>query len=38
VFETVEIQIWAMAPDRFHVEVWRSFAPWLWQALAEAIV
>jgi len=38
VFETVEIQIWAMAPDRFHVEVWRSFAPWLWHALAEAIV
>jgi len=38
VFETVEIQIWAMAPDQFHVEVWRSFAPWLWHALAEAIV
>lgn len=38
VFETVEIQIWATAPDRFHVEVWRSFAPWLWHALAEAIV
>jgi sarcosine oxidase subunit gamma len=38
VFETVEIQIWATAPDRFHVEVWRSFAPWLWHALAEAII
>lgn len=38
VFETVEIQIWALAPDQFHVEVWRSFAPWLWHALAEAIV
>jgi sarcosine oxidase subunit gamma len=37
VFETVEIQIWAMAPDVFHVEVWRSFAPWLWHALAEPI-
>jgi sarcosine oxidase subunit gamma len=37
VFETVEIQIWAMAPELFHVEVWRSFAPWLWHALAEAI-
>lgn len=37
VFETVEIQIWCLAPDRFHVEVWRSFAPWLWHALAEAI-
>jgi len=38
VFETVEIQIWAIAPEQFHVEVWRSFAPWLWHALAEAIV
>ncbi len=37
VFETVEIQIWALAPEHFHVEVWRSFAPWLWHALAEAI-
>lgn len=33
VFETVEIQIWCTAPDHFHVEVWRSFAPWLWHAL-----
>jgi sarcosine oxidase subunit gamma len=38
VFETVEVQIWALAPERFHVEVWRSFAPWLWHSLAEAIV
>ena len=38
VFEDVEIQIWATAPDQFHVEVWRSFAPWLWHALAEAII
>jgi sarcosine oxidase subunit gamma len=38
VFETVEIQIWATAADQFHVEVWRSFAPWLWHALAEAII
>ena len=37
VFETVEVQIWMIAPDQFHVEVWRSFAPWLWHALAEAI-
>jgi len=37
VFETVEVQIWALAPEQFHVEVWRSFAPWLWHALAEAI-
>ncbi len=38
VFETVEIQVWPTAPDAFHIEVWRSFAPWLWHALAEAIV
>ena len=38
VFETVEIQLWAMAPDRFHVEVWRSFAPWLWHSIADGIV
>jgi sarcosine oxidase subunit gamma len=38
VFETVEVQVWMVAEDRFHVEVWRSFAPWLWHALAEAIV
>lgn len=37
VFETVEIQVWCLAPDSFHVEVWRSFAPWLWHAIAEAI-
>ncbi len=37
VFETVEVQIWALASDHFHVEVWRSFAPWLWHTLAEAI-
>jgi len=38
VFETVEIQIWALAPDRFHVEVWRSFGPWLWHSIADGIV
>jgi len=37
-FETVEIQIWMLAPDEFHVEVWRSFAPWLWHSLAGGIV
>ncbi|WP_428334297.1 sarcosine oxidase subunit gamma [Novosphingobium sp.] len=37
-FETVEIQIWTLAPDEFHIEVWRSFAPWLWHAIAEGIV
>ena len=38
VFETVEIQIWATGPETFHVEVWRSFAAWLWHAIAEAVV
>jgi sarcosine oxidase subunit gamma len=38
VFETVEIQVWMIAPETFHVEVWRSFAPWLWHSLAEGIV
>jgi sarcosine oxidase subunit gamma len=37
-FETVEIQIWAIAPDHFHVEVWRSFAPWLWHSIAGGII
>lgn len=35
-FETVEIVLWRTAPDRFRVELWRSFAPWLWQALTLA--
>lgn len=38
VFETVEMHLWALAPERYHVDVWRSFAPWLWNSLAEAIV
>ncbi len=42
VFETVEIQIWASAsgqsPATFHIEVWRSFAPWLWHAIADGII
>jgi len=33
VFETVEIIIEREAPDRFHVEVWRSLSVWLWMAL-----
>ncbi len=35
IFETVEIIIEREAEDRFHVEVWRSFAPWLWTALTQ---
>jgi sarcosine oxidase, subunit gamma len=36
IYETVEIILIREAKDRFHVEVWRSFAPWLWTALIEA--
>jgi sarcosine oxidase, subunit gamma len=36
IYETVEIILIREAKDRFHVEVWRSFAPWLWTALTEA--
>ena len=32
-YETVEIVLWREAEDRFHVEVWRSFASYLWDAL-----
>ena len=36
IFETVEIVVIKHGPERFHVEVWRSFAPWLWAALVAA--
>jgi sarcosine oxidase subunit gamma len=36
IFETVEIILIREAEYRFHVEVWRSFAPWLWTALTKA--
>lgn len=35
IFETVEIIVEREADDRFHVEVWRSFAPWLWTAITQ---
>ena len=35
VFETVEIIVEREAGDRFHVEVGRSFAPWLWTAITQ---
>lgn len=37
VFETVEVVIWREAEDRWHVEVWRSFATWLWNAFLAAM-
>ena len=36
IFETVEIIIVRRADERFEVEVWRSFAPWLLTALQTA--
>jgi sarcosine oxidase, subunit gamma len=36
IYETVEIVLIKHATDRFHVEVWRSFAPWLHAALVQA--
>ncbi len=36
IFETVEIVIIRDAEDRFHIEVWRSFADWLRTALTTA--
>jgi sarcosine oxidase subunit gamma len=37
VFETVEIVVWREGEDRWHVEVWRSFATWLWHAFLAAM-
>jgi sarcosine oxidase subunit gamma len=36
IYETVEIIIIRDDEDRFHVEVWRSFAAWLWAAFTAA--
>jgi sarcosine oxidase, subunit gamma len=36
IYETVEIILIRETIDCFHVEVWRSFAAWLWAALTTA--
>jgi sarcosine oxidase, subunit gamma len=36
VFDKAEIVLWRQGQDRFHVEVWRSFASYLVAALTEA--
>ncbi len=36
IYETVEIIVIKRTPDAFRVEVWRSLAPWLWEALVQA--
>lgn len=36
IYETVEVIIIREAEDRFHVELWRSFAAWFWIAITNA--
>lgn len=36
IYETVEIIVIRGAEDRFEIEIWRSFAGWLWTALTTA--
>lgn len=36
IFETVEIVLIRESETRFAIDVWRSFAPWLWGALTKA--
>lgn len=36
IFETVEIILYRESETRWHIDVWRSFAPWLWAALAKS--
>jgi sarcosine oxidase subunit gamma len=31
-----EIVLWRIAPDRFHLEAWRSFGAYIWKYLEEA--
>jgi sarcosine oxidase subunit gamma len=35
VLAKAEIVLWRTAPDSFHIEVWRSFAPYVWGFLRE---
>ena len=35
-FDKAEIVLWRRAETTFHIEVWRSFAPYLAASLAEA--
>ena len=32
IYETVEIVVIKRGAEQFHIEAWRSFAPWLWAA------
>jgi sarcosine oxidase subunit gamma len=35
VLAKAEIVLWRTAPESFHIEVWRSFAPYVWNFLRE---
>jgi sarcosine oxidase, subunit gamma len=35
VLAKAEIVLWRTAPESFHIEVWRSFAPYVWDFLRE---
>ena len=35
VFGKAEIVLWRTGAERFHIEVWRSFAPYVWAVLTE---
>ena len=37
IFDKAEIVLWRRAETAFRIEVWRSFAPYLVAALAEAV-
>ena len=36
IYETVEIVLFRVSATRFEIDVWRSFSPWISQALAAA--
>jgi sarcosine oxidase subunit gamma len=36
VLAKAEIVLWRRGEERFHIEVWRSFAPYVWNLLGEA--
>ncbi len=36
IYSKADIILWRTAPDTFHVELWRSFVPFVWGLLEEA--
>ncbi|WP_072571675.1 sarcosine oxidase subunit gamma [Granulibacter bethesdensis] len=36
IYHKAEIVLWRLSSTQFHVEVWRSFAPYVWELLDEA--